>query len=151
MKRSDRHELFSKIKEACGAYGVKHLAVDLEKPYGTLSNELNPDDKSHKLGLETLVELFDLLGSDLAYEPLDWLVARYGYSLVSMKEEVKADLSGLMHKLHKEVGDVSSAYFKAIDPLSGNGERISDEEREALRKEVREAMAMFQKLHSALD
>ena len=71
MKQSERNELFGKIKEACGVYGVKHIACDLEKPYGTLSNELNPSDKSHKLGLETFVELFDLLGGELAHDALD--------------------------------------------------------------------------------
>ena len=68
-----------------------------------------------------------------------------------MKEEAKEDLSRLMHKLHKEVGDVAKAFWMAIDPTSSKGERISEEECKAMRKELREAMEVFQKLHSKLD
>ena len=151
MRRSERRELFEKIKEAAGIMGVKALAMELEKPYGTLINEMNPDDASHKLGLETFIELLDILGPQLSQETLDWIAGRYGFALISLKAGESENLSRLLHKLDKEVGDISNAFLRATDPHSKAGDRISEDERKEIAREAREAVSIIQQIHSVLE
>ena len=155
MRASEKRELFEKVKAACAVLGVKNIAPDIDKGYGTLLNELNADDPHHKLGLETFVDLLDVLGSEkhaarLRQAVLDWLVARYGFAFFPLKQSPAEDLSRLLHKLDKEVEDIAHAFLRATDPNSHSGDTISEEERREIAQEAREATTIIQQIHSHL-
>lgn len=69
-----------------GGKPAKAVAKELRKPYSTLLRELNPFDKSAKLGAETVLELMMITGN---IEPLRFMAEELGYEIVPSRQRAE--------------------------------------------------------------
>ena len=71
-----------------GGKPAKIVAKELNKPYSTLLRELNPFDKSAKLGAETVLELMMITGN---VDPLRFMADQLGYEVVPKRQSVGSE------------------------------------------------------------
>jgi hypothetical protein len=145
-KKIDKQEVLNQIKICAMSYPLKALADDLDKPYSTLSNELDHREYA-KLGFLTALSIVEksqkpsagdvcraagMAVVDLIEEGL----GRIGYKAPTRSGAAEVGVLRLMARMAKEYGETVQAMAFSIEDGqldAGEVERCLKENRELLR------------------
>lgn len=100
------------IHETVLAAGPKELAHKMGMSHTTLLNRSNPNDDTHRLNVEHLLQI--LVHSNDA-RVLHALAAEFGFELVAKEAPVAKGLTKALLSMAAEVADVTRAVADALD------------------------------------
>jgi len=142
--RLDKQEIVNNVKIVAMAYPLKVLANDLDKPYSTLSNELDEREWA-KLGFRTVLGILERSFSTSAPEQsrmaglkvLDLIEAGFGRVAYTIPEQTNGP-TDLMHL----IAILSTEYAQSIEHLATAIEdgKITGQEVCRCRKENRDLL-----------
>lgn len=121
-------EIHRAIHETVLSAGPKELANKMGMSHTTLLNRANPNDDSHRLNVEQLLQIMLHSGDSLV---LQAMAAEFGYELVKRGAvEAKALMASLV-SAGKEVADLTLAVHEALEDR-----HVSQVEKAAIKREI---------------
>jgi len=151
----DKQEVINQIKIMAMAYPLKVMANDLDKPYSTLSNELDEREWA-KLGFRTVLSMLERAFSNEAPEQsrtaalmvLDMIEAGFNRVAYNIPE-----MDGSVVEIMRLISDLSIQYAEDINNLANamqDGQWTSNEI-ERCRKENRDLLTSCLQIEAYLD
>ena len=151
----DKQQIIDQIKIMAMAYPLKIMANDLDKPYSTLSNELDEREYA-KLGFRTVLSMLERSlsceapeqSSTAALKVLDMIEAGFNRVAYNIPET-----GGHMVEIMRLISDLSIQYAEDINNLANamqDGQWTSDEIAQC-RKENRDLLTSCLQIEAYLD
>jgi hypothetical protein len=133
-----------------GRRGAQALAPMLGKAPGTLSNEVNPDVTTHKLGVEDAVAVMLAAGDFQLADAIEAELGRVATPMPDFADVSDMELLDAWADWHRDTGETAGAIKAAL----ADG-RIDRQELDAIKKEVFEdfqrELALLQRLEALCD
>lgn len=120
------------IHETVLSAGPKELAHKMGMSHTTLLNRANPNDDTHRLNVEQLLQVMLHSGDSRV---LAALANEFGYDLVAKEAATPTDLNSALLQLHADLADVTRLAFDAQAD-----KHISSSEKSALLRESDEVI-----------
>lgn len=116
------------IHEAVLAAGPKELAHKMGMAHTTLLNRANPNDDTHRLNVEQLLQIMLHSGDSRV---LHALAAEFGFELVAKQAPKVTGLTAALLSMSAEVADVTRAVADALE--DGH---VSQTEKQMIKREL---------------
>ena len=110
--------------------GAQALGERLDKAVGVLSNEINPDQPGHKLGLLDAIRIMHLCRDFRILEALNACLNHSVINLGDFSTTSDSSLLDIYARWHAEIGDVAKEVSGALE-----NKRLSREDFHRIRKE----------------
>lgn len=121
-------EVHRAIHETVLASGPKELAHKMGMSHTTLLNRANPNDDTHRLNVEQLLQIM-LHSGDASV--LRAMAAEFGYELVEKQAPQAMGLTAALLSMSAEVADVTRAVADALE----DG-KVSQTEKQLIKREL---------------
>jgi hypothetical protein len=130
--------VFRAIHDAVLDAGPKQLARLMGTSHTGLLNRTNPNDDTHKLNVEQLLQILEHTGD---MRPLHALAELCGFELVAKEQPQAEELPQALLGMTKEVAEVTVAVSVAL----ADG-RVSGQEKALIRQEIAGVRASLDRL-----
>lgn len=134
------------LQKTAHSYGLKRLAFEMDIPYNTLRNALNPTMSQNHLHAEHVCEIFRITQDHTA---LHVLCEEHGYTALPIKSDKENADSNLFFSILL-VSNKHGDFFKEIDDALSD-HRLTESERQAIKQKAISYQAAISSLLSKLD